>query len=63
MISNERSRYASPSEWLSLLRQDEAWLSHKRKLTPPDDKAHLKEANRRIGMGPTLSTGSSTNIR
>ena len=54
MISNERSRYASPSEWLSLLRQDEAWLSHKRKLTPPDDKAHLKEANRRIGMGVTF---------
>lgn len=54
MISNERSRYASPSEWLSLLRQDDVWLSYKQQLTPPDDKAHMKEANRRIGMGPTF---------
>ena len=56
MISNERSLYASPSEWLSLLRQDDVWLSYKRQLTPPDDKAHLNSADL-IVLSRTDSTG------
>ena len=57
MISNEYRDYASASEWLSALKQDEAWLSQLRKLQsskPADIKAHQEDAIRRIGMGETF---------
>ncbi|MBR1558222.1 MAG: hypothetical protein IJ647_10815 [Prevotella sp.] len=36
MISNDRSKYRSSSEWLSALRQDEAWLLQEERLLSAD---------------------------
>lgn len=56
MMSSTRSDYASASEWLSTLRQDEAWLSQQQQLSASDASEisiHRKDAERRIGQGET----------
>ncbi len=57
MMSNNRRDYASSAEWLSALRQDEAWLSQSRQLqnsAASDLSTHREVAKRRIGVGDTL---------
>lgn len=57
MMSSSRSDYGSPGEWLSALRQDEAWLSQQQRLqasAAADAKNHRADALRRIGMGETF---------
>ena len=56
MMSSSRSDYGSPREWLSALRQDEAWLSQQQRLqasAAADAKNHRDDALRRIGRGET----------
>jgi hypothetical protein len=52
MISNERAKYSSSSEWLSALRQDEAWLLQEERLlsvSSSDMDALRKKAVERMG--------------
>jgi hypothetical protein len=55
MMSNNRGEYASPSAWLSALRQDGLWLSQLQQLKDPNaDRNALREsAMRKIGQGLT----------
>ena len=56
MMSSNRRDYSSASEWLSILRHDEAWLSQRRQLqeaSAADVSALSDEALRRIGNGET----------
>lgn len=56
MMSNNRGEYASPSLWLSALRQDGLWLSQLQQLQ--DQKADIsalrEAAMRKIGQGLTF---------
>ena len=57
MMSSNRMDYASASEWLSVLRQDEAWLIQQKRLqnsTDNDTSFRREEAMRRIGNGETF---------
>ena len=57
MMSSNRGDYASASEWISALRQDEAWLSQQQRLqasAPDDADIHKEDALRRIGKGETF---------
>lgn len=57
MMSSNRGDYASAKEWLSALRQDEAWLSQQQRLqasAPADTNIHREDALRRIGRGDTF---------
>lgn len=56
MISNDKAKYSSPSEWLSALRQDGLWLSQLQQLQDPkaDIKALREAAMRKIGQGLTF---------
>jgi hypothetical protein len=57
MMSSNRGDYASALEWLSALRQDEAWLSQQQRLQaskPADTSIHEEDALRRIGRGDTF---------
>lgn len=57
MMSSNRGDYASPKDWLSALRQDEAWLSQQQRLQaskPADTSIHEEDALRRIGRGDTF---------
>ena len=56
MISNDRAKYGSPTEWLSALRQDGLWLSQLQQLQDPKaDIGALREAAmRKIGRGLTF---------
>ena len=57
MMSSNRGDYASASEWLSALRQDEAWLSQQQRLMASetsDVSIHREDAIRRIGRGDTF---------
>ena len=57
MMSSNRGDYASAKEWLSVLRQDDAWLSQQQRLqaSAPDDASfHKEDALRRIGRGDTF---------
>ena len=57
MMSGNRGDYASASEWLSALRQDEAWLRQQQRLlaSPSTDVSiHREDAIRRIGRGETF---------
>ena len=57
MISNDRSKYRSATEWLSALRQDEVWLlqlEQLKKMSTADVNAYRDEALRRIGNGETF---------
>lgn len=56
MMSNNRGEYASPSLWLSALRQDGLWLSQLQQLQDPKaDVSVLREvAMRKIGQGLTF---------
>lgn len=57
MMSGNRGDYASASEWLSALRQDEAWLSQQQRLLASkasDVSIHREDAIRRIGKGETF---------
>lgn len=57
MMSSSRGDYASASEWLSALRQDDAWVSQQQRLetsTPADTIVHQNDALRRIGQGDTF---------
>jgi hypothetical protein len=57
MMSGNRRDYASASEWLSALRQDEAWLSQQQRLqtsAATDVSIHRDDAIRRIGHGETF---------
>ena len=57
MMSSNRVDYGSASEWLSALRQDEAWLSQQQRLqssSTGDSKVHREDAIRRIGKGETF---------
>ena len=57
MMSSNRAEYGSASEWLSALRQDEAWLSQQQRLVASaaeDAKVHHDDAVRRIGNGETF---------
>lgn len=57
MMSSNRKDYASASEWLSALRQDEAWLSQQQRLqtsTDGDTGVHIDAAMRRIGDRETF---------
>lgn len=52
MISNDRAKYSSSSEWLSALRQDEAWLLQEERLLSSgssDMEALRKKAVERMG--------------
>lgn len=52
MISNDRAKYSSSSEWLSALRQDEAWLLQEERLLSSgssDMDALRKKAVERMG--------------
>ena len=52
MISNDRAKYSSSSEWLSALRQDEAWLLQEERLLSSgssDMEALRKIAVERMG--------------
>ena len=52
MISNDRAKYRSSSEWLSALRQDEAWLLQEERLLSSgssDMDALRKKAVERMG--------------
>ena len=57
MMSSNRGDYGSASEWLSALRQDEAWLSQQQRLetsVADDANIHREDAIRRIGKGETF---------
>jgi hypothetical protein len=57
MMSSNRRDYGSASEWLSVLRQDDAWLSQQQRLqasTPASANDHHEDALRRIGRGDTF---------
>ena len=57
MMSSSRRDYSSPSEWLTALKQDEAWLSQLHQLqtsTAEDIGVHRDGALRRIGHGETF---------
>ena len=57
MMSVNRDDYASADEWLSALRQDDAWLYQKQQLQESatcDICAHRDDALRRIGNGITF---------
>lgn len=57
MMSSNRMDYASATEWLSVLRQDEAWLIQQKRLqnsTDNDTSFRREEAMRRIGNGETF---------
>ena len=57
MMSSNRRDYASASEWLSALRQDDAWLGQQQRLlaSPATDACiHREDAIRRIGKGDTF---------
>ena len=57
MMSSNRGDYASASEWLSALRQDEAWLGQQQRLqtsVATDVSVHREDAIRRIGKGETF---------
>ena len=57
MMSSSRGDYASASEWLSALRQDDAWVSQQQRLetsTAADTIVHQNDALRRIGQGYTF---------
>ena len=57
MMSSNRGDYASASEWLSALRQDEAWLGQQQRLqtsVATDVSVHREDAIRRIGQGETF---------
>ncbi len=57
MMSSNRGDYASASEWLSALRQDEAWLTQQQRLMASetsDVSIHREDAIRRIGRGDTF---------
>ena len=57
MMSGNRGDYASASEWLSALRQDEAWLGQQQRLqtsAATDVSIHREDAIRRIGQGETF---------
>ena len=57
MMSGNRRDYASASEWLSALRQDEAWLRQQRRLLASETSEvsiHREDAIRRIGKGETF---------
>lgn len=52
MISNDRAKYSSSSEWLSALRQDEAWLLQEERLlssSSSDMEALRKKAVEMMG--------------
>lgn len=54
MMSNNRGDYGSATEWLSVLRHDEAWLCQQQQLqqsSADNLKSHLDAAKRRIGSG------------
>ena len=56
MMSNNRRDYGSAAEWLSALRQDDAWLSQLQRLmasSTDDVNLHRDDAMRRIGKGET----------
>ncbi len=57
MMSNNRADYASPSEWLSALRQDALWLSQLRQLQNPSADADVLHAAamQKIGQGTSLT--------
>ena len=57
MMSNNRVDYGSASEWLSVLRRDDAWLSQLQSLQAPADSdisVQRDDAMRRIGKGETF---------
>ena len=57
MMSSNRGDYGSASEWLSALRQDEAWLSQQQRLQASvagDVSIHRDDAIRRIGRRETF---------
>jgi hypothetical protein len=57
MMSGNRGDYASASEWLSVLRQDEVWLRQQQRLSASpatDVNIHREDAIRRIGQGETF---------
>ena len=57
MMSSNRGDYASPKDWLSALKQDEAWLSQQHRLQtsePANASIHEEDALRRIGRGDTF---------
>ena len=57
MMSSNRGDYKSAAEWLSALRQDEAWLSQKHHLQASadgDTSTDCDDAIRRIGRGETF---------
>lgn len=57
MMSTDKQKYASPSDWLAALRQDEAWQSQLQQLQASDANSiiiHRDKAMRRIGNGPTF---------
>ena len=53
-MTGNRRNYASPAEWLRIVRQDDAWLGMKEQLetsTDADIAMHREDAARRIGSG------------
>lgn len=57
MMSSNRGDYSSAAEWLSALRQDEAWLSQQQRLQASangDTNTDRDDAIRRIGRGETF---------
>ena len=57
MMSSNRRDYGSSSDWLSALRQDEAWQSQLQRLQTSaagDVNMHREDAVRRIGRGETF---------
>ena len=57
MMSCNRGDYRSAADWLSVLRQDEAWLGQQQRLlaSPAKDVSiHREDAIRRIGKGETF---------
>ena len=57
MMSSNRRDYGSSSDWLSALRQDEAWQSQLQRLQTSADgdvNMHREDAVRRIGRGETF---------
>ena len=58
MMSSNRNSYGSASEWLSVLRQDEAWLSQLQRLQASagsNTGTHRDDVMRLIGNGETLA--------
>ena len=56
MMSNNRNEYSSAAEWLTTLRQDEAWLYQQQRLQDSSESnfsIHRDDAIRRIGNGET----------